>query len=642
MARSLLTPTAWVLGTVLCGLGLCGVQRTLAQDAPPADAAPTREPAASGSPDELTSRQQQIAKEYQRLEEVMLKMADFETANNPALAKLLRQAVAQSKSRFTARELEKIVELLATQRLKPALDSQSAVKTDLQELLELLLTASRPERLKNEQARVRQYIKDIERLERLERGIRGRTEGGADASELSKEQETTADRTGELARRIAENEESGKSSRENDGAAKPGQPKPNDGDEESSDRPPKSEGDSDRPQDDDPQDDDSKRADGEPEQPPDNSGKPGDDAEPRPEENSQQKPGQDPAEKPADQGSNEQKPSEGSPGEPMPAEGQPKSPMGPPQNQDGPQQQPQDGQQDSQPQGESQANGDSQQEQQQEEFPAKKRIQEAEAKMREAQRKLAEARRQEAVEAQREAERKLQEAKAELEEILRQMREEEVERMLAMLEGRFRKMLEQELKLYETTRRLDKVAADKRTREFEIQTGRLAHEQRAIGVDAEKALQLLLEEGSSIAFPETVEVMVEDMEQVAHRLDRLQVDTLTQGIEEEIIQTLEEMVEALQQAQRDLEEQRQQNQNQPPGDPQDQPLVDKIAELRMIRALQMRVNLRTQRYARLLDDSEDPIGQATDAELRDALRELAEREERVRRITRDVVLGKNE
>jgi hypothetical protein len=66
-----------------------------------------------------------------------------------------------------------------------------------------------------------------------------------------------------------------------------------------------------------------------------------------------------------------------------------------------------------------------------------------------------------------------------------------------------------------------------------------------------------------------------------------------------------------------------------------------LAELRMVRALQMRVNTRTQRYARLLDDMDDPVGQATERDLVDALGKLAERQERIHQITRGLVLGKN-
>ena len=70
-------------------------------------------------------------------------------------------------------------------------------------------------------------------------------------------------------------------------------------------------------------------------------------------------------------------------------------------------------------------------------------------------------------------------------------------------------------------------------------------------------------------------------------------------------------------------------------------LVDELAELKMIRSLQLRINKRTKRYARLLDDIDDPVGQAKDGDLQEALQKLAEREESIHRITREIVLGKN-
>ena len=71
------------------------------------------------------------------------------------------------------------------------------------------------------------------------------------------------------------------------------------------------------------------------------------------------------------------------------------------------------------------------------------------------------------------------------------------------------------------------------------------------------------------------------------------------------------------------------------------PLVDKLAELKMIRALQMRVNTRTQRFARLLADLEDPVGQVTDTDLKEHIQQLSEREQRIHELTRDLILGKN-
>ncbi len=201
-------------------------------------------------------------------------------------------------------------------------------------------------------------------------------------------------------------------------------------------------------------------------------------------------------------------------------------------------------------------------------------------------------------------------------------------------------MLEIQVRIYEDTVRLDKVPEAERDLKIPIPAGKLAIDERKLVVEADKALNLLLEEGSSVAFPETVSQMRDDMQQVSDRLDAAKVESITQGIEQDIIAALQEMIEALQKAQKDLEKQKQQQQAQP-GQPQDMPLVDAIAELKMIRALQMRVNTRTQRYARLLQDAEDPVGQATDQDLREALAKLAERQETIYRLTRDIVLGKN-
>ncbi len=212
-----------------------------------------------------------------------------------------------------------------------------------------------------------------------------------------------------------------------------------------------------------------------------------------------------------------------------------------------------------------------------------------------------------------------------------------------MLEGRFRRMLEKQLEILESTKRLDKLPADERGRQVDIQASKLGFEETKLAVEADKALLLLHEEGSSVAFPETVEMMRDDMQQVADRLSSTKIDTITQGIEEEIVTALEEMIAALQQAQQDLEEKKQQDEKQQaqPAEPGEEPLVDKIAELKMIRALQMRVNTRTTRYSQLLENSDDIVGQTDDEELRDSLVQLGERQDRIHEVTKDIVLGKN-
>lgn len=281
---------------------------------------------------------------------------------------------------------------------------------------------------------------------------------------------------------------------------------------------------------------------------------------------------------------------------------------------------------------------------QQQENPVRKKIQEAQQRMKAAEQKLQEAKRKESVEEQQKAREELEKAKAELEKILKQLREEEMERTLQALEGRFRKMLEMQVKVYEGTKKLDAIPAEDRTRELDVQAGRLGGDEAKIAMEAEKALQLLEEEGSSVAFPATVDLLVDDMRQTADRLNQGKVDSITQGLEEEIIASLEELLQALEQAQQKLEEQKQQQQpppQQPQGGQQSQPLVDAIQELKMIKSLQLRVNKRTDRYAKMLKAEEDPVGQANTKDLLDALDKLSDRQQQVFEIVREIVLGRN-
>ncbi len=553
---------------------------------------------------ELKSKATRIAASYEQLEQLILRMAEIEALTNPQRAALLKRAAQQSAERRTKKQLETTVSLLLPPgKLKRAIDEQERGLANMVSLLELLLSEDRTDRLKVEEQRIRDYIKEVERLIRLQRSAEGRTRGGADPTKLADEQDRIAGRTENLADQIRETEEGDTGSEPSNENKSSDQSPPND---------------------------DKKPAD----QKPNEDKKPGDPSEKNGEpkdgesKDGESKDGESKDGESKDGESKDGKPQDGKPQDGPPQQGAPQS--GEPQQGEPQQGEPQQGEESEKEQQEQQAN------------PARKRLEAAEERMREAEKRLKEAKRDEAVEQQEKARHELEKAKAELEEILRQMREEEVGRTLAMLEGRFRRMLDKQLEIFESTKRLDKIPPDERGRQVDIQSSKLSFEETKLAVEADKALLLLHEEGSSIAFPETVSMMRDDMQQVADNLASTKVGILTQGIEEEIITTLEEMIAALQQAQQDREEQKEQEQQEgQPQQPGDKPLVDAIAEIKMIRALQMRINTRTDRYSQLLTNSDDIVGQADDETLRDSLAKLGEREERVSEITKDIVLGKN-
>jgi hypothetical protein len=270
--------------------------------------------------------------------------------------------------------------------------------------------------------------------------------------------------------------------------------------------------------------------------------------------------------------------------------------------------------------------------------PVRRRVAAAEQRMRSAKKKLDEAKRKESIEEMNEAIRELEAAKQALEEILRQLREEEVERTLSMLEGRFRKMMEREIKVRDETQKLDGVPDEQRLADFEIRAGKLSGEQSSIATEASRALLLLREDGSSVAFPQTVEEMKLDMEQVASRLSASKVGATTIEIEEDIIETLGYLVEALAQAQKENEANRKQNgKGGGGGRPGESSLVGKIAEIRMLRALQDRIWRRHKRYAKMLDDPDDPIGQTEDPDILAALQRLTAKQKQLTEITKEIV-----
>jgi hypothetical protein len=110
---------------------------------------------------------------------------------------------------------------------------------------------------------------------------------------------------------------------------------------------------------------------------------------------------------------------------------------------------------------------------------------------------------------------------------------------------------------------------------------------------------------------------------------------ITQVLEQDIIAGLEEALAMLQEALQDLRDQRAQQQSGG-GAPGEQPLVDQLAELRMIRALQLRVNRRTTQYGAMIEGE-----QAREAELLEMLEELALRQAKIFQATRDLETGNN-
>lgn len=361
-------------------------------------------------------------------------------------------------------------------------------------------------------------------------------------------------------------------------------------------------------------------------------------------EQDQKKAAQDSSSKPSDSKPSEPQPDGQKNGDskPMPASGDSKKPgdSSPPDGQKPmpgqpmPNGQPQPGQpQQGQPQsGESQS-GEAQDQQRQ--TPGRQDLQRAKEAMDRAIEELKKDQREKASREQDEAIRRLLEAKEKLEEILRQLREEEKALTLAGLEARFRKMLAAQLLIYQETVRVAGSSADSDSTRL-ARSRQLATQEQEVATELDKSLVLLREEGSSVAFPQAAEAIREDMQTVTRRLDEGKVDAITQATEQAVIEALEEMIAAFKQEMEKQKQQQGEGQSQQQGEQGDDPLVDAISELKMLRSLQLRINRRTRDLGKLIQGE-----QSAQPDIVEQLQVLSRRQAKLQQAAYDLATGRN-
>ena len=157
-------------------------------------------------PIELSVEQARLADRFKRLEEVVGRLAELSASTDPRRAKLLREAIAQSREQDINVRFESIVKLLQDERLSAASTNQTELQKELDGLLTLLLKADRDKELTSQRERVQKYFKEVGRLIRVQKGIRARTEGGDELKSLGADQQRIASDTGKLGGNISKTE----------------------------------------------------------------------------------------------------------------------------------------------------------------------------------------------------------------------------------------------------------------------------------------------------------------------------------------------------------------------------------------------------------------------------------------------------
>ena len=545
--------------------------------------------------DTLDKKQEALSSRYARFEKLLLQMAEYLGRTDPDRAELLMRALTRSREERISTRMDGIVEILKQEdfdeNFLEILEGQELLIGDLRNILELLQSEDRRSELEEETARIKGLLKDVNKLIGDQKIARATAARAGKPSDGIKSQERVAGKTKDVLDRAKAADAKKAGGDEKSGEEKDGQPP---GDEED----PKDANAGD-PKSGDPKAGDPKA--GDPKAGDPKSGEP----------------------KAGDPKAGEPKAGDPKAGEPQDSQGQPQS--GDPQSG-----QPQQGQ----PQ------GDQQQQQQNAKTPGREELEKAQKAMEQAIEQLKKEQKDGSAQQQDQALQNLMAAKEKLEEKLKQLREEERELMLAKLEARFQKMLAMQIVINSSTATLGEKEQKQwidgdftRAREL----GQLENE---VGIEASKTLTILKEEGTSVSFPLAVEDMREDILTVAQRLENGNAGELTQEIQRDIVEALQEMAAALQKEMEksdDKKNQQQQQQQSPQNADGDPVLVELIAELKMLRTLQKRINRRTRQIGREIDGD-----QAQNEDLLKQLNRLAERQERIRQTAIDIARTRKE
>jgi len=156
-------------------------------------------------------------------------------------------------------------------------------------------------------------------------------------------------------------------------------------------------------------------------------------------------------------------------------------------------------------------------------------------------------------------------------------------------------------------------------------------------VDALKALELIADEGSAVVFYGVLVEVKKDMESIRDRLNRGNVGDDTQLIEDQTIQQLERMLAAVKKAKKDA-----QNPPPPPSDggpppgEQNKELIELVAQLKLLRELQVILNDRTTLFGKKAGGP-----QASDPDLQKDLKSLGERQKALQEMLHKIATKAN-
>src|SRR5262249_37988314 len=141
---------------------------------------------AAAKDEPLSTSQEMISRRYKRFEDTLYKIHESLRKSDPDRADLLLRALGKSREDRIGQQMGDLAQLLRdNKQLGDAIERQTDVVGQLHQLLELLLSEDRSKELKEEQARLKAYIAELNKIIAREKGNRADNERGAPADEVA-------------------------------------------------------------------------------------------------------------------------------------------------------------------------------------------------------------------------------------------------------------------------------------------------------------------------------------------------------------------------------------------------------------------------------------------------------------------------
>ncbi len=537
-------------------------------------------PSKAVTPKDLRDDALAISGRYARFERMLTQMADILGRQDPERADLLRRAIGKGREDQVKEDIEKVVELLSKSELGTATEKQTEIVASLETLLKLLQSEDRRSSVEREQERLNGLLKDVRSILAEQKSARAATQNSEAPSNAAPGQQKALEGAKKTLESMKEHDDQQTEVEQGDNkedieARDPGSSEESDGkgSEKSKDgKLTKGKSTEGKPG-------VEKQKDGDPE----GTDPQGDDQE---------------GKKKGDQEPKGEIPSESKPGDGEPKDGEPKAGKeGKSKGSGSKSEQKSSGKKKSAGKsGEKSAKNEPKQ------TPGREQLKNAQQQMERALEELKEQEREKALEHEDEAIEELHEAASELEEMLKQLREEEKEMLLASLEARFQRMLAAETQIQEGTVSLAATPQKDWLDQYYGRCRELAQQQTELAGECAQTVNLLREDGTSVSILLAVEDIEADMGSVSGWLQESKVGDLTQSVQNDIIESLKQLIETTQKEMQEMKEQQQQSQQQE-GPPQKPGLVELMAEIKMLRNLQLQVNRRTKQVDGLLQSA---------------------------------------